>query len=197
MALPFVDFRPAQVMGKKEVYVCYYVSDPTNGKLKRIRVRCNRIKDHRELKKYAALLCAQINAKLYNGWNPLMMREDAQKNDLKITVAASDYVKKKAKELRSDSLRSYRSKLNFFTNWCERQGISTWLCKNFTCKHAASLLEEYGNGGRSAYSFNSILQYLKGMFRHFVSNGTAAYNPFEAFEGKRREVKRRTTTGAP
>ena len=40
MAIPFIDFRPAQVMRNKEVYVCYYVIDPTNDKLKRMRVRC-------------------------------------------------------------------------------------------------------------------------------------------------------------
>ena len=48
MAIPFIDFRPAQVMRNKEVYVCYYVLDSTNDKLKRMRVRCNRIKSRRE-----------------------------------------------------------------------------------------------------------------------------------------------------
>ena len=48
MAAPFIDFRPAQIMGDKEVYVCYYVLDPTNDKLKRMRIRCNRIKNPRE-----------------------------------------------------------------------------------------------------------------------------------------------------
>ena len=53
MATPFVDFRPAQVMQNKEVYICYYVLDPTNDKLKRMRIRCNRIKNPKERKKYA------------------------------------------------------------------------------------------------------------------------------------------------
>ena len=47
MAIPFIDFRPAQVMRNKEVYVCYYVLDPTNDRLKRMRIRCNRIKNRR------------------------------------------------------------------------------------------------------------------------------------------------------
>ena len=65
MATPFIDFRPAQVMGDKEVYVCYYVLDPTNEKLKRMRIRCNRIKNRREQRKYASLICAETNRKLY------------------------------------------------------------------------------------------------------------------------------------
>ena len=40
MATPFIDFRPAQVMRNKEVYVYYYVLDPTSDKLKRMRIRC-------------------------------------------------------------------------------------------------------------------------------------------------------------
>ena len=77
MATPFVDFRPAQVMGDKEAYVCYYVIDPTNDKLKRMRIRCSRIKNPRERAKYATLLCAEINRKLYNGWNPLIGEDSA------------------------------------------------------------------------------------------------------------------------
>ena len=70
MATPFIDFRPTQVMRNKEVYVCYYVLDPTNDKLKRMRVRCNRIRNRREQLKYTALLYVEINKKLYNGWYP-------------------------------------------------------------------------------------------------------------------------------
>ncbi len=193
MAAPFIDFRPAQIMGDKEVYVCYYVLDPTNDKLKRMRIRCNRIKNSRERTKYAKLLCSEINRKLYDGWNPLTGEDSAAKKRVSIVKAATDYVRKKEKDLRNDSARSYRSKLSFFTKWCEKSGVSDWLCKRFTSNHAASILEEYGDHGRSAYSYNSMLQYLKSMFKSFVSDGIASHNPFEAFKGRRRETKRRTT----
>ena len=52
----FVDFRPAQVMGIREVYVCYYVLDPTTGRLKRMRVRCNRLKNRRDKVRQAQML---------------------------------------------------------------------------------------------------------------------------------------------
>jgi integrase len=193
MATPFVDFRPAQIMGDKEVYVCYYVLDPTNDKLKRMRIRCNRIKNPRERTKYATLLCGEINRKLYNGWNPLMGEDSISKKRVSIVEAATNYVHKKGKELRKDSVRSYRSKLSFFTRWCEKAGISDWLCGRFTSSHAANILDEYGGGGRSTYAYNSMLQFLKSLFRSFVTNGLAAHNPFAAFKGKKRETKRRIT----
>lgn len=193
MATPFVDFRPAQIMGDKEVYVCYYVLDPTNDKLKRMRIRCNRIKNPRERTKYATLLCGEINRKLYNGWNPLMGEDSISKKRVSIVEAATDHVRRKVKDLRKDSVRSYRSKLSFFTRWCEKVGISDWLCGRFTNAHAASLLDEYGAGGRSTYSYNSMLQFLKSLFRSFVADGLAAHNPFATFKGKKRETKRRVT----
>lgn len=193
MATPFIDFRPAQVMQNKEVYVCYYILDPTNDKLKRMRIRCNRIKKRREQLKFASLLCAEINQKLYSGWNPLTGENPIAQKRITILKAASNYVSRKEKELRKDSVRSYQSKLSFFTKWCERAGISDWLCKRFTVTHAKNLMDEYGNHGRSAYSYNSMLQFLKGMFKSFVSDGIALQNPFERFKGKRKEAKRRVT----
>ena len=99
MATPFVDFRPAQIMGDKEVYVCYYVLDPTNDKLKRMRIRCNRVKNPRERTKYATLLCGEINRKLYNGWNPLLGEDSTSKKRVSIVEAANNYVRKKGTEL--------------------------------------------------------------------------------------------------
>ena len=184
MAIPFIDFRPAQVMRNKEVYVCYYVLDPTNDRLKRMRIRCNRIKNRREQLKYAVLLCSEINRKLYNGWNPLTGEDTAAKRRVSIVEAATKFVRQKEKELRRDSVRSYRSKLSFFTKWCDKAGISDWLCGRFTAGHAAKILEEYSGGGRSTYAFNSMLQFLKSLFRSFVSDGLASHNPFAAFKGK-------------
>ena len=79
MATPFIDFRPAEVRKNKETYILYYVLDPTTDRLKRMRVRCNRVKSPGERKRYTALLCAEINRKLYNGWNPLIGEEAATK----------------------------------------------------------------------------------------------------------------------
>ncbi|MCR4856913.1 MAG: hypothetical protein K5890_01770 [Bacteroidales bacterium] len=88
MATPFIDFRPAEVRKNKETYILYYVLDPTSDKLKRMRVRCNRVKSPGERKRYTALLCAEINRKLYSGWNPLTGEESTP---MKRASIAQDY----------------------------------------------------------------------------------------------------------
>ncbi len=192
MAIPFIDFRPAEVRKNKETYILYYVLDPASDKLKRMRIRCNRVKCPRERKRYTTLLCAEINRKLYSGWNPLTGEESSAKKRLSIVEAAADFVREKEKDLRKDTVRSYRSKLSFFTGWCEKTGISDWLCGRFTSSQAAKILDEYG-GGRSTCAFNSMLQFLKSLFRSLVSRGLAAHNPFAAFKAKKKETKRRVT----
>ena len=82
MATPFIDFRPAQVKRNKETYISYYVLDPTSNQLKRMRIRCNRIKNRREQAKYATLLCFEINRKLYGGWNPLTGEDPAERRNI-------------------------------------------------------------------------------------------------------------------
>ena len=104
MATPFIDFRPAEVRKNKETYILYYVLDPTSDKLKRMRVRCNRIKNRREQLRYATLLCAEINRKLYSGWNPLTGEDSSAKKRLSIVEAATNYVRRKAKDLRKDTV---------------------------------------------------------------------------------------------
>ena len=192
MATPFVDFIPAQVAGKKEVYVSFYVLDPTSGKLKRMRTRCNRIKNLRDRKRHAQRLCAETNRKLYAGWNPLTGEGEAERRPVTVAQAAQNYYQGKKGGLRRDSSRGYKSKLAFFISWCEKAGVSNWLCRRFTTRQAAELLAEYGSGGRSAYSYNNMLQFLKGMFRAFANDGILTSNPFELFKGMKRERKHRT-----
>lgn len=92
MNTPFLDFKPAEVKRNKEVYVAFYVLDPTNEKLKRIRIRCNRIKNRREQYIYASRLCFEINKKLYEGWNPLTGENPAAKKKVSLTESAIRYV---------------------------------------------------------------------------------------------------------
>lgn len=123
MNTPFLDFKPAEVKRNKEVYVAFYVLDPTNEKLKRIRIRCNRIKNRKEQERYASRICLEINRKLYEGWNPLTGENPAAKKKVSLTESAIRYVRAKEKVLRKDSARSYRTKLTFFVKWCEKRKL--------------------------------------------------------------------------
>lgn len=193
MSTPFIDFLPAQVVSNKEVYVSYHVLDPISGKFKRRRIRCNRIKNRRERMRYARLVCAETNRRLYRGWNPLTGDVERRGDCVPVSQAAEEYYRSKMDGLRKDSSRGYKSKLTFFLSWCKRHGLSDWRCGRFSTKQAAELLSEYGDGNRSAYAYNNMLQFLKSMFRSFVGDGLTSTNPFESFKGMRREKKHRTT----
>lgn len=190
--MPFVSFRPAQVMGVKEVYVSFYVLDPSNNKLKRLRVRCNKLKKRREKLRHATLLCAEINRKLYVGWNPLTGSEPQEFKRKSIKEATNDYYETKRENLRKDSKRSYSSMLSFFIKWCEKQKISNWQCNQFSCQHAGRFLSDYNSSVRSSYSYNSMLCFLKGLFKYFYTSELIQSNPFESFQPKKRETKQRT-----
>ena len=88
MSTPFIDFLPAQVVSNKEVYVSYHVLDPISGKFKRRRIRCNRIKNRRERLRYAQLVCAETNRRLYRGWNPLTGEGEAERKPITVAQAA-------------------------------------------------------------------------------------------------------------
>lgn len=98
-----------------------------------------------------------------------------------------------SRNLRSDTQRSYRSKLKQFTEWCERRSVGSWLCSRFTAQLASEFLTQYDNNGkRSAYSYNDMLRFVKSMFTGFISAGLARTNPFESFKPRKRETKHRT-----
>ena len=94
MSKPFIEFRPAQVVNKKEVYVSYYILNPSSNTLQRKRVRFNHIKGKRERIKYARLYCLELNAKLYNGWNPYFNDVPNMNNEISLSTAATEFLKK-------------------------------------------------------------------------------------------------------
>ena len=65
-----VKFNPAQYFSGKESYVGYYVVNPYTNKMVRKKIKLNHIANSRERKRYALRLAFEINAKLYDGWNP-------------------------------------------------------------------------------------------------------------------------------
>lgn len=194
MFIPIIDFRPARVVRGKETYVTYYVTDPTTDKLKRMRIRCNHVRCPRERVKFANILCAEINRKLYSGWNPLTGEKPAEKRNRILCQAVRDFCALRSRNLRPDSQRSYRSKSKQFREWCERRGVDDWLCNRFTAQLASEFLRDYEKGGsRSAYSYNDMLRFVKSMFADFVTWGMARENPFVSFKPHPIERKRRTT----
>lgn len=184
----FVDFRPAEVVSKKETYVTFYVLNPYTQKLDRKRIRCNHIKGQKERLKYARLLCAEVNARLYEGWNPYF---DAGGN-VQMETALNKFLVEKSKEVRKDTKRVYVSIIGLFAKWCESKGLLHKPCILFTPRHAEQYMNTIADNPKTGNrSYNNYLRCLKSVFAYIHKRGYVAENPFENIATKKCDKKLR------
>lgn len=192
MSKPFIEFRPAQVVNKKEVYVSYYILNPSSNTLQRKRVRFNHIKGKRERIKYARLYCLELNAKLYNGWNPYFNDVPNMNNEISLSTAATEFLKKKNRELRPSSVKRYKSLCKYFICWCTKKKMSTWMCDRFTVKHASMLMDDIEQENVCPRTWNYDLTFFKNLFNYLIKNGYVKTNPFQGFSSRKTGPKTRT-----
>jgi len=69
--IPFKHFRPCTLTEGKEWFISFYTISPESGKLKRTRIKVNRIKNARDRRRVAKSMMAAIDQRLAMGWNPL------------------------------------------------------------------------------------------------------------------------------
>ncbi|MCQ2264165.1 MAG: tyrosine-type recombinase/integrase [Bacteroidales bacterium] len=188
----FVDFRPAEVVHKKETYVSFYVKNPLTCKLERRRIRCNHVNGAQERLKYARLLCSSINQKLYEGWNPFY-EEVAQDSGTKLEVALEKFINEKNKEVRPDTMRVYTSIVGIFRNWLNENKLNAIPCFMFTKKHAERYLNSLADNPKiGSRSYNNYLRCLKTVFLYMQKRDFIKDNPFSEFVSKRCDKKIRT-----
>lgn len=183
----FIDFKPAEVKINSEVYVSYHVLNPATNVMERKRVRCNHIHGKTERIKYARLLCARINQKLYDGWNPFLeVSEKAGSTTFEQAVAF--FIAEKKKELRQDSMRSYESYSKTILKFAKKRKIKLLLA--FDCD-AALLLMNQVSGKSSGKTYNNYLIFFRSLFNFFITNRLIKENPFASIRGRRTSPKKR------
>ena len=70
----FTDFIPAEVRDGKLCRIVYYAKEPQSGELKRVEIKCNRLKSRRANLQLARRLCYDLNLRLAAGYNPFVCR---------------------------------------------------------------------------------------------------------------------------
>lgn len=186
-----VKFRPAQYFTGKESYVGYYVVNPFTNKMVRKKIKLNHIANARERKRFALRLAFEINTKLYDGWNPFT--DEACTNSKKINEASAIFLLDKAKTIRPDSMRCYKSYVKMFSEWCNATGLDLQYCFSFDKIHATRLLESIESKGISNKSFNNYLTFFFTLFAYFLERGWCSKNPFDGIKHKRVDEKTRIT----
>lgn len=172
----------------------YYAQNPQTGKMKRFRIRVNKIvkraKNKREARTQIAKMCEQINVKLYDGWNPFFEGEDSRLYT-KISDVADIYLKEKSKELRPDTMRCYTSFSNILLQWVGRTSPDLF-CSLFDKSKAVRFMDYiYNERNVSSRTYNDYLKLSRCFFEWAISKGYSKENPFIQLKMKRKEKKTR------
>lgn len=188
---PYANYVPAQVSVGKITRIYYYAINPISEKLERVVVKCNRIKNKTERLKYARTIADNINARLRDGWNPFV---DRLGSDEYVSLAAGveQFLNEKSKELRKDSMRSYRSYCEAFMQWLRANKYENgYICvfnENYARKYMDSLSADPKIGART---YNNSLKFQRSLFFWFISKHYADINPFQDLKTKRVDEKQR------
>lgn len=190
----FVDFRPAEVVNRKETYVSYYVLNPMTGRMERKRIRCNHVKGKTERLKYARLLCQAVNERLYDGWNPFY--DEIPGAGVKVADAAARFLEAKAKTARKRTMDSYRSSCSMFLHWLEKRGSSGEYCVSITHDTLMAYIS-WNDAAKNLTnrSYNNIAMFLYTLFDFFKQKGYITANPAEGIP--RRKVDRKIRVVIP
>lgn len=190
----FVDYIPATVKHNAHGWsIEYHAIDPSTGKLKRHAVKLNVLRKRyahvADFKQHVARICVQINGQLAGGWTPFGESRNARML-MPVRMVADTYIKEKESELRPDTMRSYKSFRNVFTDWVDRE------CKDlpigsFGRLLAVRFMDDLFAGGLRGRSFNNRLKQGRAFFSWCVEKCYAKENPFASIKAKREDPKKR------
>ena len=185
-----MNFKPAQYYKGKECFVAYYVTNPFDNVWVRKKIKLNHIRKASERENYARKLVAELNYKLYSGWNPFL--EALEEGGISISAAIDEFMSVKAKSIRPDSLRCYKSWSSIFKTWLSDRGVADRPCALFNRDYAEKFMRDMERRDRlSNKTYNNYLRFYSTLFLWLVKRGYIKANPFEDIERKRSEEKTR------
>lgn len=171
--------------------IVYYAKNPLSERLERVVVKCNRVRLKAERMRYARSIAENINEKLRKGWNPFVDRMSTE-GYMSLVDAVEQFICEKERELRKDSIRSYRSQAKAFLAWITAQGYSqSYACmfnEVFARKYMDSLAADDAIGART---YNSYLRFQRTLFFWMMERRYATENPFQNIKAKRVDEKQR------
>lgn len=198
----------------------WYIYDENKGKLVRKLVKLNRIKQHstaRDFKIYVANLVQSINNQLACSFlnenftiqsapivacsapadapSDEIVHVEETKKAVPIKDTADKFIVEKSKELRPDSIRSYKSFVKILLEWCIVANV-----KSVTQIDSSVAVEFfdylYNEREVSAVSFNNYLKLARAFASWCMQKNLIRENPFAIIKKKRTDMKNRTLISA-
>lgn len=193
--MSLLDYTPAKLHEVKEWYISFYVRHPQTNKLTIKRIKVNRIKNKKERRQYARSLMNEINKKLVSGWNPFLEQE-AAKGFHTFKEAAATYLKQKEKELRPDSIRTYKSYIKTLQTWIKSNLKNNLYVISFSKKNAVDFLN-YMYSDNSERVYNNYKRFGVSLFNWFIQNQYCKTNVFKGIAPKKEREKIRVPIDKP
>lgn len=187
-----LNYRPARYLhGPKNNYVVYSVVNPETGCFVYRRIKLNFIKSNRQRKEYAEELIKRLNAKLANGYNPLI--NEAAEKLIMLSEAITDFLRQKRREMEThaicaDTFTDYAQHLRTFAEYITNDVI-LYKIKSSTVNTFLDHL--YIDKQRTAVTRNHYLQTLKTFFNFCKSREYVAENPAATVQALRPGAKYR------
>lgn len=179
-------FTPAKYLPGKDSRVEFYFQ--SGDRKKRIRYRVNGV-SAAERKRYAMLLCEELNKKLYAGWNPLAQAEAGPNTSIEKSML---YYKGNFMPEREDSIRSYTSIIEIFLEWCNTHELRDKSITEINQKTVLHFLADVRAQRKlSPRTYNNYIAVLRTIFNKLMEHQFITENPFSKISKKRVNGKNR------
>jgi integrase len=179
----YLKFLPARLTEGNEWYISYYSLYPATGKLRRVKIKLNRIKGTGKRRVYARQIINELNEKLVNGWNPFIEQEAPKAFHLLFNVLDT-YLKIQEREAEKHSIRCYKSYVKYLKEYLIRNKYSAEMYVSQFDKVIASniMVELKQNPKYSFMTYNNYLQFFTGLFNWMMQFNYIATNPFSTLK---------------
>jgi len=184
---PLLDYKKCVLSEGSDWTITYYVRSPETGKLRRMRIRVNSIKQIRERRKVAREMMAAIDQKLVLGWNPLTEKSAPMAFCL-LYEAFDAYINVKSKEMEESSVRTYVSLIKSFKEWLLKMKINEKSYANSISREIAAMYMNEVEQKKSPKTYNNYLGFFKGMYSWMIEKGYTDCNPFEKMQKKSKKA---------
>lgn len=191
----YCQYVPAILRHQKNNWqVEYYVYSPVTKQLERKRIKLNRLRQHcstvSQFKYQANEIIQGINVRLAGGWSPF-----GESENIRYYTPLQDvmdmYIAEKSKELKQDTLRSYKSFCSIFGRWVGDH-LKGCRCIQFNRTLAVRYMDYvYIERQVSARAYNNQLKMARALFSWAVEKCYCKENPFEQIKVKREQEKKR------
>lgn len=185
-----VTFRPPRLLNNSlGWHIEYYILDPVSGKLIRKRFRLNDLRHQcvsgAEFKQKANQVLQELTAKLVSGWSPQGEVQSGRYYG-SLFSALDSFIETKSRELRPDSMRTYKGIVKLFKEWLGDDCV----CIDFGREGALSFMDYcFAVRKVSATTWNNYLKVCRVIWSWLFDNLYVKDNPFSNIKKKRSDIK--------